>query len=40
MAQEREIVLEELAMIEDAPEELTFELLGDALFPDSPLVGR
>ncbi len=37
VAQEREIVLEELAMIEDAPEELTFELLGDALFPDSPL---
>jgi predicted Zn-dependent peptidase len=35
--QEREIVLEELAMIEDAPEELTFELLGDALYPDSPL---
>lgn len=34
---EREIVLEELAMIEDAPEELTFELLGDALFPGSPL---
>lgn len=37
VAQEREIVLEELAMIEDAPEELTFELLGDALYPDSPL---
>jgi predicted Zn-dependent peptidase len=35
--QEREIVLEELAMIEDSPEELTFELLGDALYPDSPL---
>lgn len=35
--QEREIVLEELAMIEDAPEELTFELLGDALYPESPL---
>ena len=34
---EREIVLEEVAMIEDSPEELTFELMGDALFPDSPL---
>ncbi|MFT4034815.1 MAG: pitrilysin family protein [Patulibacter sp.] len=37
VAHEREIVLEELAMIEDSPEELTFELLGDALYPDSPL---
>lgn len=37
VAQEREIVLEEVAMIEDSPEELTFELMGDALFPDSPL---
>ncbi|MEH3054685.1 MAG: pitrilysin family protein [Patulibacter minatonensis] len=37
VAQEREIVLEELAMIEDSPEDLAFELLGDALYPDSPL---
>lgn len=37
VASEREIVLEELMMIEDAPEELTFELLGDAVFPASPL---
>jgi predicted Zn-dependent peptidase len=37
VAHEREIVLEEVAMIEDSPEELTFELMGDALFPDSPL---
>lgn len=37
VAHEREIVLEELAMIEDAPEDLAFELMGDALFPGSPL---
>lgn len=37
VAHEREIVLEEVAMLEDSPEELTFELMGDALFPDSPL---
>lgn len=37
VAQEREIVLEELSMIEDSPEDLTFDLVGDALFPDSPL---
>lgn len=42
--QEREIVLEELAMVEDSPDELTFELAGDALFPRSalgrPVIGR
>lgn len=44
VASEREIVLEELAMIEDAPEELAFEVLGDAVFPGSalgrPVIGR
>jgi len=37
LAEEREIVLEEIAMYEDDPQDLIFDILGEAIFPDHPL---
>jgi predicted Zn-dependent peptidase len=37
LAQEREIVLEEIAMYEDDPQDRVFDLLGGAVFGDHPL---
>jgi len=37
LAQEREIVLEEIAMYEDDPQDRVFDVLGDAVFGDHPL---
>jgi predicted Zn-dependent peptidase len=37
LAQEREIVLEELAMYEDDPQDRVFDVLGEAVFGDHPL---
>ncbi len=37
LAQEREIVLEEIAMYEDDPQDRVFDLLGEATFGDHPL---
>jgi predicted Zn-dependent peptidase len=37
LAEEREVVLEEIAMYEDDPQELIFDLLGETIFPDDPL---
>ncbi len=37
LAEEREVVLEEIAMYEDDPQELIFDVLGETIFPDSPL---
>ena len=34
---EREVVLEEIAMVEDAPQDLVHDLLGQAVFGDHPL---
>jgi predicted Zn-dependent peptidase len=36
LALEREVVLEEIAMVEDAPDDLVFELHNQALWPDHP----
>jgi predicted Zn-dependent peptidase len=37
LAEEREIVLEEIAMYEDDPQDLIFDILGEAVFPNHPL---
>ena len=37
LAQEREIVLEEIAMYEDDPQDKVFDVLGEAVFGDHPL---
>jgi predicted Zn-dependent peptidase len=37
LANEREIVLEEIAMYEDDPQDRVFDLLGEAIFGDHPL---
>jgi predicted Zn-dependent peptidase len=37
LAEEREIVLEEIAMYEDDPQDLIFDILAEAIFPDHPL---
>src|SRR3954466_6164107 len=37
LEQEREIVLEELAMYEDDPQDKVFDVLGEAVFGDHPL---
>src|SRR6185369_14695257 len=37
LAQEREIILEEIAMYEDDPQEKVFDVLGEAVFGDHPL---
>ena len=37
LAEERAIVLEEIAMYEDDPQDLIFDVLGEAVFPDHPL---
>jgi predicted Zn-dependent peptidase len=37
LAEEREVVLEEIAMYEDDPQDLIFDLLGEAVFPAHPL---
>src|SRR4051795_9599048 len=37
LAQEREIVLEEIAMYEDDPQDRVFDVLGGAVFGDHPL---
>jgi predicted Zn-dependent peptidase len=37
LAEEREIVLEEIAMYEDDPQDLIFDILGEVIFPDHPL---
>ncbi len=37
---EREVVLEEIAMYEDSPQELVHDLLGEAVFGDNPLGRR
>jgi predicted Zn-dependent peptidase len=34
---EKEVVLQEIASVQDSPEELVFELLQEAAFPDQPL---
>jgi predicted Zn-dependent peptidase len=36
LALEREVVLEEISMVEDTPDDLVFELHGNALWPDHP----
>jgi predicted Zn-dependent peptidase len=37
LAEERDVVLEEIAMYEDDPQDLIFDVLGEATFPDHPL---
>ena len=37
LAEERAIVLEEIAMYEDDPQDLVFDVFGEAVFPDHPL---
>ena len=37
---EREVVLEEIAMYEDAPQELVHDLIAEAVFGDHPSAGR
>ena len=37
LAEEREVMLEEIAMYEDDPQEKVFDVLGEAIFPDDPL---
>jgi predicted Zn-dependent peptidase len=37
LAEEREVVLEEIAMYEDDPQDIIFDLLGEAIFPGHPL---
>jgi len=37
LAEEREVVLEEIAMYEDDPQELIFDVLAETIFPDDPL---
>jgi predicted Zn-dependent peptidase len=37
LAEERAVVLEEIAMYEDDPQDIVFDLLGEAVFPDHPL---
>ena len=37
LAEEREVVLEEIAMYEDDPQDLVFDVLGEATFPDHAL---
>jgi predicted Zn-dependent peptidase len=37
LSEEREVVLEEIAMYEDDPQELIFDVLGETIFPDDPL---
>jgi len=37
LAEEREVVLEEIAMYEDDPQDLIFDVLGETIFPDNPL---
>jgi predicted Zn-dependent peptidase len=37
LAEEREVVLEEIAMYEDDPQDLIFDVLGETIFPDDPL---
>ena len=37
LAEERDVVLEEIAMYEDDPQELIFDVLGETIFPDDPL---
>ena len=34
---EREVVLEEIAMVEDSPQELVHDLVAEAIFPGHPL---
>jgi predicted Zn-dependent peptidase len=37
LPEEREVVLEEIAMYEDDPQELIFDVLGETIFPEHPL---
>jgi predicted Zn-dependent peptidase len=37
LAEEREVVLEEIAMYEDDPQDIIFDVLGEAIFPGHPL---
>ena len=37
---ERNVVLEEIAMYEDDPQELVFDLLGESIFGEHPLGAR
>ena len=37
LSEEREVVLEEIAMYEDDPQELIFDVLGETIFPDDGL---
>ena len=37
---EREVILEEIAMYEDDPQEKVFDVLGDAVFGDAPARAR
>ncbi len=37
LPEEREVVLEEIAMYEDDPQELIFDVLGETIFPGDPL---
>ena len=37
LAEEREVVLEEIAMYEDDPQEQMFDVLGETIFPDDAL---
>jgi len=37
LVEEREIVLEEIAMYEDDPQDLIFDILGETIFPEHPL---
>jgi predicted Zn-dependent peptidase len=37
LSEEREVVLEEIAMYEDDPQELIFDVLGETIFPNDPL---
>jgi predicted Zn-dependent peptidase len=37
LAEERDVVLEEIAMYEDDPQELIFDVLGETIFPEDPL---
>ena len=44
LEQEREVVLEEIAMYDDAPDDLVHDLIGEAVFPEQglgrPVIGR
>lgn len=36
LEREREVILQEMAMIQDSPDEIVFDLMHDAAFPDQP----